>query len=253
MQILLMRHGETWENREQRMQGRRDGDRRSHNTDHPSTSHPPTELSPHGQQQVIALGNRLKNRLGTQPRATSAIELKPSIQIYASPLHRSRETVTLLQATCDLAETQAKIRYDDRLAEIDLGILSGLTWAEAEIQHPKLCHTLLTQLEHHPIPQAESPEQCRQRAERFIQDLWLESTELSQVWIITHAGILAHLVAAILGSDRTWGMAIAPTALFDFRLNHDHWPTQTERLNTALWSINHFNDTAHLQTVTDTN
>ncbi|NJR67219.1 MAG: histidine phosphatase family protein [Synechococcales cyanobacterium CRU_2_2] len=237
LKILLMRHGETWDNQAQRMQGQRDRDPAAL-----ALACRATELSGSGQQQVLALGGRLGQRLKTA-------QVLP--QIYASPLRRSRETVALLAETCfgptGLGPTvPLAIHYDERLAEIDLGIFSGLTWPEAEARYPALCQTLLSQLDAYPVPEAETPQHCHQRAEAFVQALVWNSSESSEIWIVTHAGILAHLVAAILGSDRTWGMAIAPTALFEFELNRDRWLLATERLNPALWTIHHFNDTAHL-------
>ncbi|NJM58652.1 MAG: hypothetical protein HC857_16305, partial [Synechococcales cyanobacterium RU_4_20] len=58
LKILLMRHGETWDNQAQRMQGQRDRDPAAL-----ALACRATELSGSGQQQVLALGGRLGQRL----------------------------------------------------------------------------------------------------------------------------------------------------------------------------------------------
>ncbi len=249
-----MRHGETWANRDRRMQGQRDADQSSHQSSLAQTQTPSAipsrnsqarihELSPLGQQQVIALGKRL-----SQTPAPS--------QVYASPLLRSRETVRLLKQNNATWEPQ----YDDRLSEIDLGIFSGLTWPEAQARYPALCQTLTTQLDWHPIPEAESPQTIHRRANHFIRDCILQNPDTAHIWIISHAGILNHLIAALMGSDRTWGIPTAPAALFEFQLQAPRWnhhrnqdgcspgPSPdhpSDQLNTELWKILYFNDTSH--------
>lgn len=255
MRILLMRHGETWANRDRRMQGQQNA--ALHPTTQPKQPHPEAdtpnpdspknntqapihELSPQGQQQVIALGKRLSQT--TAPT-----------RVYASPLVRSRETVRLLKQNTATWEPE----YDERLSEIDLGIFSGLTWSEAQQRHPELCQTLMTQLDWHPIPEAESLQASHHRANNFIQDCILHHPDDAHIWIISHAGILNYLIAALMGCKRTWGIPTAPAALFEFQLQTQHWHNSSdadrpfppsESLNTGRWSILHFNDTSHYDT-----
>lgn len=150
-----------------------------------------------------------------------------------------------------------QFQLDDRLQEINNGIFCGLTWTQAQQQYPGLCQQLLNSPDWVPIPQAETPQQCHDRAQAWIQTV----TQLpsgSQIWAITHGGILPYLWAAILGSDRTWGFTAAHTAYFELCWDGDRWQSthsphihphtprpHTPRHNTTLWHLAHFNNTDH--------
>ena len=166
-----------------------------------------------------------------------------------------------------------QFQLDDRLQEINNGIFCGLTWTQAQQQYPDLCQQLLHSPDWVPIPQAETPQQCHDRAQAWIQTV----TKLppgSHIWAMTHGGILPYLWAALLGSDRTWGFTAAHTACFELCWDGDRWqsvthpsaihpnptqpnptqPSQTQpstpqphntRHNTTLWHIAQFNNTDH--------
>ena len=141
-----------------------------------------------------------------------------------------------------------QFQLDDRLQEINNGIFCGLTWTQAQQQYPGLCQQLLNSPDWVPIPQAETPQQCHDRAQAWIQTV----TQLpsgSQIWAVTHGGILPYLWAAILGCDRTWGFTAAHTACFELCWDGDRWQSITRssntRHNTTLWHIAQFNNTDH--------
>ena len=55
------------------------------------------------------------------------------------------------------------------------------------------------------------------------------------------------MLAALMGTDRTWGIGALNTGVFDFDLDLERWASDGPQLhNTALWRINRFNDTSHL-------
>jgi broad specificity phosphatase PhoE len=199
-----------------------------------SESSPGNELTPLGQRQAQALGAWLAQ----QPRPT---------HLYGSPLQRVRQTWALLQSHCPPAAA-LEIRWEPRLVEIDQGIFSGLTWPEAQRRHGDLCSQLLQSLDWIPVPGAEAPQDCRQRAEALLA-FWLQQHgDGDCLWGISHGGFLSHLVSAVLGCDRTWDCAISPTGLFEFELNLSRYSQpQTNRFNTALWKINRFNCLEHLE------
>ncbi len=229
MEVWLFRHAETWANRQGRMQSQQNL------VLSPSQ---PTELTPLGQHQAQALGQHLARVCG------------PPSRIYCSPLVRAQATLAEIQAIWPTAwpgPDACPTEWEPRLMEIELGIFSGLTWPEAQNQFPNLCDRLLQQLDWLPIPGAESPQDCRDRATAFCQTQLRNCTESDRVWIITHAGIMPHLLAVLLGCDRTWGIALDPTALFAFSLNRDRLDRQDiNRFNPCLWTIRAFNDLSHL-------
>jgi broad specificity phosphatase PhoE len=140
-----------------------------------------------------------------------------------------------------------------QLQEFQAGILTGLTWAEAQQRYPDLCEALETSLDWLPIPQAETPLQGRQRAEAFITQLIRRHRNGDAVWVVAHQWILEHLIAALLGSDRTWQITMPNTALFEFWLDCDRWAqTDMARHTSTLWQIQRFNECPHLLSIAQT-
>jgi len=210
MKLLLIRHAQSLGNVDRRIQGRQDQD-----------------LSDQGRLQAQTLGTSL------------AVNLWQPSHLYSSPLKRAVQTAQSLLAALP---SQPPIHYTQALQELSNGILDGLTWQEAQAQYPQLCQALMASAEWIPIPGAESLQAARDRAQDFLQTLLHSHSNQDQVWIVSHGGFLQYLVAAILGSDRVWGLSIPPTALFEFWLDLDRWSlTGQNRWNPTLWQIRRFN------------
>ncbi len=70
--------------------------------------------------------------------------------------------------------------------------------------------------------------------------------------MFTHGGILTHIVAQLLGTDRLWSLDICNTAVFEFSIDADRWREDGQaRTNMNLWHIVRFNDASHLDEVHD--
>jgi broad specificity phosphatase PhoE len=222
LKLLLIRHAQSIGNQQQRMQGWAE-----------------FELSKQGEHQATTLAARLANE-----------QWRPT-HVYSSPLIRAQQTTEILlqpflASTGDSAPAIALECADD-LREFQTGIFQGLTWAEAQVAYPELCRRLETSPDWIPIPGAETLQAGRDRAHRFVYQLLDRHDNRDRVWIISHHWILQQLMAVLLGSDRTWGMTIHPTALFEFWLDRDRWYcTEQDRLNSTLWHIRRFNDAQHL-------
>jgi broad specificity phosphatase PhoE len=240
IKLLFIRHAQSLGNRQKRMQG-----------------HGDFELSAEGVEQAKRLAQRL------------VLEHKRPNYIYSSPLKRAAQTAEIL-LTHVLAASAAsfknasglnpvsttqdeaallslQVQYADELKEFQNGIFEGLTWAEAKQRYPALCEALENSPDWIQIPGAESLQEARDRARRFIQTLLIRHTEDTQIWIVTHSWILQHLIAELLGSDRSWRLHAHNTAIFEFWLDRSRWHhTNQNRLNTDLWQIRRFNDYRHL-------
>jgi 2,3-bisphosphoglycerate-dependent phosphoglycerate mutase len=238
LKLLFIRHAQSVGNQQKRMQGNGE-----------------FELSAEGVHQAEKLAQRL---LAESWRPT---------QVYTSPLKRAVQTTEILLArflgdplpsvVSDLvdsevdalaaSESTVPIVYAEALREFQNGIFEGLTWAEARQRYPDLCH----QLEHSPdwiqIPGAESLQAARGRSQQFIQTLLEQHNNGEQIWIVSHSWILQHLIAELLGSDRSWRIHAGNTALFEFWIDRSRWPrNDLNKFNTDLWQIRRFNDCQHL-------
>ncbi len=238
LKLLFIRHAQSVGNQQKRMQGNGE-----------------FELSAEGIHQAEKLAQRLL-----------AESWRPS-QVYTSPLKRAVQTTEILlsrflaeplpSVVSDLVDSEVDtmttsastlpIVYAEELREFQNGIFEGLTWAEARQRYPDLCH----QLEHSPdwiqIPGAETLQAARSRSRQFIHSLLEQHSNGEQVWIVSHSWILQHLIAELLGCDRSWRIHASNTALFEFWIDHSRWQRHDQnKLNTDLWQIRRFNDCQHL-------
>lgn len=239
LQIWMIRHAESIGNQEQRMEGQAS-----------------SGLSTLGQHQARQLAYACQQR-----------QAWPT-HIYCSPLRRAVETLNILMdivmntdRTAGSAEAgdfpqtmpaggrgSLKVQFTTDIQEMHQGVLQTLTWPEAQDRYPDLCQTLESTLDWLPIPAAESLVAVNDRARRFVERLLAQHQQGDRLWIISHHGVMLHLLSALMGCDRTWGIKIPNTAVFEFWLEVDRWanPADTNRLNSQLWQIRQFNDTRHL-------
>ncbi len=244
MKLLFIRHAQSIGNQQKRMQG-----------------HGEFELSDEGIRQAEKLASRLM-----------AESWVPS-HVYSSPLQRAVQTTEILlahvlaeplpAAVSDLVDGEVAapmdvlvsqgphrkvtVEYADELKEFQNGIFQGLTWAEARSQYPEMCDALEASPDWIQIPGAESLQEARDRAHRFIQLLLSRHIGEAQIWVVTHSWIMQHLIAELLGCDRSWRLHARNTALFEFWIDRDRWDTKNQnRFNTDLWQIRRFNDCQHL-------
>jgi broad specificity phosphatase PhoE len=106
--IYLCRHGETFHNREGRLQGRSESD-----------------LTPLGRAQARAMSDLLFDLIQREPPA--------NWRIVASPLRRARDTAETIGARLGLP-----VAADERLVEIDVGEWSNRLREEVRGENPHL-------------------------------------------------------------------------------------------------------------------
>ncbi len=222
LQLLFIRHAQSLGNQTQQMEGQAD-----------------SALSPLGQTQAQQLGAYL------------LAHTEPATHIYTSPLQRAHQTATILRSHLvqpAVTGNGAVLPISaSALQEGHQGILQGLTWVEATSRYPELAQRLLNSLDWLPIPGAESPAQVRRRAQDFLDYLLEHHQNGDRLWIVSHSWLLQHLVACVLGCDRSWQINIPNTSLFEFWIDCDRWDrTDQTRYNTELWQIHRFNDCLHL-------
>jgi 2,3-bisphosphoglycerate-dependent phosphoglycerate mutase len=218
-------------------------------------------LTPLGRSQCQQLGTFL------------AKQATPPTHLYTSPLRRALESVACLLSavTCSPDALPAQfwtmpeltnaaqgapqwipdttlptISVASWLREFHPGILSGLTWQEAQQRHPALCQALETATHWVPIPEAETPQQGRDRATHMMRYLLQQHCQGETIWLMSHQWIMEHLIAVLMGCDRTWQLTIPNTALFEFWLDYDR-PAAGIHLNISnYWQIKHFGTCPHL-------
>ena len=161
-QIILIRHGETEWNSQQRMQG-----------------HSNSDLSSVGQAQIQALGEWMKN--------------VPFDHIYSSDSLRAKQTA---EAITQFSGHELKI--DLRLREKNLGVFEGLTSEEARERHPEVFRLFKTAGSKYVIDEGESTQQLQDRALEIVDEIRIKHLE-ERVLLVTHGGFIRVVIKHSLG------------------------------------------------------
>ena len=161
-EIILVRHGETEWNSQQRMQG-----------------HSNSDLSSVGQAQIQALGQWMKN--------------VPFDLIYSSDSLRAKQTA---EAITQFSGHELKI--DLRLREKNLGVFEGLTSEEARERHPEVFRLFKTAGSKYVIDEGESTQQLQDRALEIVDEIRIKHPE-ERVLLVTHGGFIRVVMKHSLG------------------------------------------------------
>ena len=161
-EIILVRHGETEWNSQQRMQG-----------------HSNSDLSSVGQAQIQALGQWMKN--------------VPFDLIYSSDSLRAKQTA---EAITQFSGHEMKI--DLRLREKNLGVFEGLTSEEARERHPEVFRLFKTAGSKYVIDEGESTQQLQDRALEIVNEIRIKHPE-ERVLLVTHGGFIRVVMKHSLG------------------------------------------------------
>jgi probable phosphoglycerate mutase len=161
-EIILIRHGETEWNSQQRMQG-----------------HSNSDLSSVGQAQIQALGQWMKN--------------VPFDLIYSSDSLRAKQTAEAITQF-----SGHELQFDQRLREKNLGVFEGLTSEEARERHPEVFRLFKTAGSKYVIDEGESTQQLQDRALEIVDEIRIKHLE-ERVLLVTHGGFIRVVMKHSLG------------------------------------------------------
>ncbi len=161
-EIILIRHGETEWNSQNRMQG-----------------HSNSDLSSVGQAQIQALGQWMKN--------------VPFDLIYSSDSLRAKQTAEAITQF-----SGHELQFDQRLREKNLGVFEGLTSEEARERHPEVFRLFKTAGSKYVIDEGESTQQLQDRALEIVNEIRIKHPE-ERVLLVTHGGFIRVVMKHSLG------------------------------------------------------
>lgn len=162
--ILLIRHGRTAWNKEERFRGRED-----------------LPLDEVGQAQAKALARRL------------AAEFPSLAAIYASPLRRAQETAAPIAEALGLT-----VHAEAGLIDIDYGAWQGLTPAEVAARDPTLYQIWQIAPDRVHFPGGETLEQVQARARATLDAIAARHTDAT-VALVSHLVVCRLLLCSVLG------------------------------------------------------
>jgi broad specificity phosphatase PhoE len=158
MQLVLIRHGETLWNKEDRVQGISD-----------------IELSAVGIEQARLLALSLKDH--------------PVGAIHASPLKRALHTAEIINEF-----HQKEIHTHQDLMEMNTGDLEGLTFNEVAARDKDFLGKMITDPASVKMPNGETVEQLQERAWRAMEKIINKGQD---AFVVTHNFIIAAIVCRI--------------------------------------------------------
>lgn len=167
VRLLLIRHGESVWNRENRWQG-----------------HADIPLSETGRRQARLLARRFQS------------EQRPIRALYTSDLRRARETADILGRTLGMTPTPTAA-----WREMDIGIWSGLTTAEVVARHPEEWERL-RQGEDRPRGGGETFAEFQGRLLQSLH-MCIAAHVGQEIAIVTHGGAIRALLLHCKG----WGVS----------------------------------------------
>lgn len=172
--ILLVRHGQTDWNQEQRIQGQTD-----------------IALNQEGESQARLLAQSLAS--------------EPLDAIYASDLGRARATALAV------AQRQGRdLRVDGALRERNYGCFEGLRFADIESQWPDLASAWRRRDPHFAPPAAETLLQLRERVIPAVHRIAARHAG-EHIMLVTHGGVIDVVYREAAGMDltqhRTWDLS----------------------------------------------
>ncbi|MEC9068710.1 MAG: histidine phosphatase family protein [SAR324 cluster bacterium] len=178
-EIILIRHGETEWNSQQRMQG-----------------HSNSDLSAEGRGQIQALGKWMK--------------YVSFDHIYSSDTLRAMQTAKAITQY-----TGHTLHLDKRIREKNLGVFEGLTSNEAKERFPDVYNLFKTAGRNYVIDKGESTQQLLDRSLEFIEEIRLRHPD-QRVVIVTHGGVVRVLMKHTLGLsiDAPTNFMIKNTGIF---------------------------------------
>ncbi len=186
MRLIVVRHGETFYNAQNRLTGQSD-----------------VPLNPLGERQAAALGDYM---------ATEHLDV-----IVTSDLERTRVTARAIAYNHRLP-----IQEDSDLRELAFGEWEGYTFDEVLVRDGNLVSLWRADPSKNAPPGGETVAQLRDRCARALTRWQTRYPEASVVWV-THGGLIGVLLCHVLEIDlkRRWQFSHDNASISELRLKDD--------------------------------
>ena len=113
--------------------------------------------------------------------------------IYVSGYRRTAETIAPTAAKLGLEPS-----VDERLNEIDNGLIEGLSDAEIQEQYPEVWHAFRERKSDFRFPEGETGEEVRQRIAAFLDEKRRQHAD-DAIIVVAHDGLIRLLTCYVLG------------------------------------------------------
>jgi broad specificity phosphatase PhoE len=191
-------------------------------------------LTQHGVIEAQATGRHIAHLIN---HGSGAYATRPT-HIVSSDLPRAYETAQAIAAATGLALTT-----DERLRERTVGIFDGMTFLQAQAEHPQAYQALISKDAGNLPSGAETDEQCYQRVSTAIVDI--SARYPLQTSIVVSHGIAMYQMLLFVS-----GLPAPTTASRFFTLVDNASISVVQRYEStefgSSWRLCHWNDNRHL-------
>jgi broad specificity phosphatase PhoE len=119
------------------------------------------------------------------------------------------------------AALEVPVTWDERLQEYDIGLLTGVVWAELETLYPDIWQQLRDTRAPVAYPGEEGMEAFQRRVAAFVEDLRGRHKRDQAVGLVSHGGTLSMLVCHVLGvpprRPQPFGLSNSSLSVLEFR------------------------------------
>jgi len=194
MRLILVRHGETQWNRENRALG-----------------HTEIELNEEGRKQVESVALALRE--------------EKVAAIYSSPLRRARETAEAIARFHQVA-----VEVDGAFKEMDAGELDGLTYEDMRDRYGDFLREWIKDASLLRVPGGESLAQVQQRAWQGVEGI-IHRHPQGVVIVVSHNFAILCIICRALGLDLSQFRRLRLNVASISTLNFGGWGIQLELFN----------------------
>jgi alpha-ribazole phosphatase len=182
MKMILVRHGQTEWNAQQKYQG-----------------HTDVPLNDMGRQQAGRVADYLYDQEGVEG-------------LYGSDLARARETAEIIGRRLDLPVTT-----DTRLRELNFGVWEGLTFSEVYRDYREEFDNWFHHTEGFKVPGGESFQELLNRSLQALREIAVRHS--GTVVVATHGGVIMALLYHLNGALDLWQAGVKPGSISYFEFS----------------------------------
>jgi probable phosphoglycerate mutase len=196
--LYLVRHGETFWNVEDKMQGVKD-----------------SPLTEKGVEHAKQLGEKL---LGISSSINKNIDIDID-KIFSSDLGRAYETSVFIGKALNLVPEK-----DERLRERNMGIFEGYSWDYVREHYPEEFKKTVSEDNDYKIPEGESKREYIDKINSFLQFI-ISEYEGKNILAVTHRGFINFVFRIILSIpfDAKVGLIVGNAVLAGFVYRKGRW------------------------------
>ena len=139
--------------------------------------------------------------------------------LYSSPIGRAERLAQSISK-----EVQLDIQKDDRLKEMNFGILEGCPFDELDVDQRGILDKMFSDFENFQVPGGESGADIRDRGKAFFEELLqAEEQKGKTIVVVAHAMLIQMALISLLDMDikKAWSFRLKPGMIIKLKVRKE--------------------------------